>query len=356
MMRPQRLRQRAVAWLFAGAVVGHAAVAAAQRATPAVRLDYQRNGVTACPNENALRTMVAARLGYDPFREDAANVVAVAIARAHPGLRASITVRDAAGNVVGLRHMASSRADCAELSSAISLAVSIIVEPASAPFLRDPPPTVGETVEPGETVAMGEARETGETRETRETRETGQTRATRTPARLAIPTPPRPESYALRAGLGAVAVGLAAPSVTVGVSPQVALRLRWFSVGLEGRFDLPVAGTTESGARFETQLLLAVLAPCAHYASVFACALVAGGAMRATVPDTSATGHFIGHAAAGVRLGFEHHLASWLVLRVHGDLWTPLVPTALYLDNTQIWSTPPLSFTAGLALLWEFRR
>ena len=52
--------------------------AAADR--PTARLTYTRKaGSTICPDEPLMRQLVAARLGYDPFRDDADRTVVVTI-------------------------------------------------------------------------------------------------------------------------------------------------------------------------------------------------------------------------------------------------------------------------------------
>src|SRR5204862_4286698 len=88
---------------------------------------------TGCPDEQTLRNAVSARLGYDPFRPDAERTLQVDIVvdRRHErrGLRAHVELRDAAGNSAGSRDIGSQRSDCGELASALTLAISIAIDP-----------------------------------------------------------------------------------------------------------------------------------------------------------------------------------------------------------------------------------
>src|SRR5262249_55413914 len=94
-------------------------------------------GIEGCPDERALRNAVAARLGYDPFRDDAPRVVTATIALDGRTLRGRVRIDDG-GAARGSREMTARPGECADLASALPLAVSIAIDPLS--LSRGAPP------------------------------------------------------------------------------------------------------------------------------------------------------------------------------------------------------------------------
>jgi hypothetical protein len=298
----------AAAWL--------AASSAAAEERPSARLDYRADADAGCPDERAIADQVAARLGYDPFRRDAATTVRAIITREGRGLRARIEIRDAGGGELGARQLGSSR-DCAELVSAAALAISIALDPLQAkaqPPLPKPPecPTCPVCPPPAP--------------------------PPRDPVRFRV-------AAGLQAGLGAV------PSVgSLGITVQARLDWRSFSLALEGRADPRLGGAdAPAGGRVDATLLLALLAPCAHLKVVLACALVAAGALQGEgIGLASPNRQTTFYAAAGARLGVELPLPHRLSVGLHLDGLAPLVRTTLQVDGRDVWVTPPFSGALGV--------
>jgi hypothetical protein len=94
-------------WLIAGVVAAVIVIRAPPgEAAAASRLIYFRTeGASACPNEEALRSAVAQRLGYDPFFAWAEQIVVVKISAASGWLRARLELVDAKGLASGAREL-----------------------------------------------------------------------------------------------------------------------------------------------------------------------------------------------------------------------------------------------------------
>jgi hypothetical protein len=285
--------------------------------------------VEGCPSEASVRNAVGARLGYDPFDASAAETIAAAIAPGKDALEARVEVRDADGKATGSRVIRSPGRDCAELSEAMTLAISIAIDPLSItrPAPEPPPPA------PPPPAACP-------------------------PCKAPPPCPaPEPEPEApvvFRASAGAlVAFGVAPGPVTGGFGAGAGIRWRALSVGLEGRADIPVTAETDLGV-VESHVLLATLVPCGHYDLFSACALLSAGALRGAMPDLGQRDTTF-YAAAGVRAALEIPLYDALFGRVHADLQAPLTRTTLSLAGVEAWRTPPVHGAVGFAALGEFR-
>jgi hypothetical protein len=296
---------------------------AARAEQPAVRLLYSRGeGASGCPDERTLRESVAARLGYDPFAEGAANAVAATLGRGPRGLRAVVELRDANGRVTGSRLLTTAGNDCQELASAMALAICIAVDPfvlsrhAEAP---EPPPAP--LVPP-------------------------------CPACPVCPPPPR-SPVRFRVGAGAqLGVGAVPTVASLGVTVQAELRYRAFALGIEGRVD-PRLGSASApaGGGVSATLLLGIIAPCARWRVLGFCALLGLGALQGIGTDVTTTRQDTTfYAAAGARLAVEVPLRPWLALDLHLDGLTPLTYTSLSLTSGEVWSTPPLSGALGANL------
>jgi hypothetical protein len=97
------------------------------------RLVVTRQAAAAeCPDEQALRDAVGARLGYEPFALDAPSLIVVAFRREGAKLLATVQMQDAAGIVKGERTLSSGQGDCDELASTTALTISILLDPRSA--------------------------------------------------------------------------------------------------------------------------------------------------------------------------------------------------------------------------------
>ena len=98
------------------------------------RLVYVRGaGAEQCPDEEALKNAVAARLGYYPFQTDGSITVVATLDRSQRSSRAHVEFRDEAGKIMGVRELSSTAGDCNSLFDAIAVAISIGLEPLQMP-------------------------------------------------------------------------------------------------------------------------------------------------------------------------------------------------------------------------------
>src|SRR5262249_33053485 len=102
------------------------------RATPSARLVYARDADSEnCPDEGALRSAVASRLGYDPFFPYAKATLFAEIERVGTTYRARVRLVDDGNIVRGARDLMHGTARCADLVDAMALTMSIAIDPRS---------------------------------------------------------------------------------------------------------------------------------------------------------------------------------------------------------------------------------
>lgn len=299
-----------------------------------IRLEYDRDpGAERCPDEMELRLGVMARLGRDPFAEDAATAVSCWIQVDGAGLRAVIDVGAAA------RVLTSPRRDCVELADAVELAIALAIEPAAAaPAL--PAVTPSPSLPPMAPLLPPEPLDPSF-------------------SRLPVVTraaPPRAAGAPLvvHVGMAAFAALWVAPNVAPGVSIEAGGRHRDISFSVEGRADLP-ASTPAMGGSVSASLLLLSAVPCGHRGGLALCGLISAGALRSAGHDLhmprEATTPYLG---VGARLAWQIQLGPALWARVHADMVTSLIATTLRVGGIDVWTTPFLGATTGLGVIGTF--
>jgi hypothetical protein len=298
-------------------------------ARPTARLTYTRApGAESCPDEGAMRTLVATRLGYDPFAPDAPVRVEASLTRAASGYRAVVRSLDALGAVKGQRELSSRGDDCAELGTTLAMTMSILLDPRI--FLQPGAPP------------------------TRPARDSDDSPFT--PERRVQPPPAPPaEPVAIRAGADVTGDLGAAPSVAAGAGVFVGVGRRFWSVDVEGRVDLPAQLLRPDGTGVRSSLMVGMLVPCFHADLFVGCSVVAMGALQGEgvnvgSPAQGATFY----AAAGLRAGFEAPLSARLAIRLHTDLMAPLTRTTLSDRAQDVWTTPALYVATGVGVLGHF--
>ena len=235
--------------------LGAAQVRAAPKTKRRMRLVYQRAAdAEHCPNETALRNSVTARLGYDPFDPRASETISASIAPKGQDLVALLEVRNKSGKLTGSRKIDSRASDCGELFSAMSLAISIAIDPLSisrpSKVPAKPPPAPPQCPPPPPPAPVSEP---------------------------SCPAAPAPVHF--HASLGVLTSFGAAPGVAVGFRVQTGVRYKAASVSLEGRMDLPASTDTLVGT-VASSLRLATLVPCGHLSYFAGCALVSLGGLQ----------------------------------------------------------------------------
>jgi hypothetical protein len=95
-----------------------------------VRLSYTREvGTETCPDEAALRAAVIARLGRDPFVQDARASVSVQLTTLGQRIKATIQTDNLAEQSAGQREVTGDVRECGELVSSAALAIAIAIDP-----------------------------------------------------------------------------------------------------------------------------------------------------------------------------------------------------------------------------------
>jgi hypothetical protein len=311
---------------LAGANALAQAPAPAAAAKPTAHLRYARlDGAASCPSPMQTENAVKSRLGYDPFRDDAKDVIEVFIEQYQGGLRARLQLKDTSGATRGKRELLSPSTDCSELSSALTLAIAIAVDPQA--FLGGPPP-------PAPVASAPEVSMT--------------------------PPPPPPLVEAERPGVhvrGAVGL-LGLVGTTPGVTGGLALRVtvageRW-SVSLDGRGEWPRTLDAGPGTVGVTNLV-GLVAPCFHVRWFGACGLVGGGVTRVT--STGLEGSKDGSAPffqLGGRVQAMFELSRLISLGGSVDVLAPVTRAVVMVGDEQLWTTPALNASAGLFVAFTF--
>ena len=315
--------------------------AAATTPRPAARLVYARPSEPAgCPDEAAVRDAVSSRLGYFPFDSRADRTVRARItsAGAGAGLRAEVALVAPNGEVTGGRQLSTPTGDCAELASAMELAISIAIDPLvvtratpTAPAPAGPRPAPAPPPAP---VAV-------------------------TPAVVAVSAGAPVDAAspaALRAGIDVLGSVGSAPAPALGISAEVGLRWGRGSVALVARADLPATRDDGSGrGGVQSSLLLASVVPCVHHGIALVCAIAAAGALQGSGVDVPDPQHATtAYLAGGARLGAELPLAGPLALRIRLEVLATPTRTALRIDGRDRWVTPTLSGNLGAGVVGTF--
>jgi hypothetical protein len=308
---------------------------------PRAHLVYARGpGAERCPDEDALRAAVAARLGYQPFGEGEDTTIAVSIARSGRALRARIELADASGRTRGARQLSARGLDCAVLASTLELAITIAIDPLRA-LAPQPAP---QPAAPAPSVERSDA----ESVEVTEVDEPA-------PRPERAPAGPAPR-VRLRGSLGGLAAIGTSPTVVFGFTVGFGLHWRFLSVDVEGRGDIPDA----TGNRLSASLVYGALVPCAHVGVLSGCALFAAGAQVGSDTESTVSRRVAArYLAAGARIALEIPwgipYSQWLALRVHADVLAPLQPVTLSLDGVALSHLPAASGSFGVAVVGYFR-
>ncbi|MBX7113268.1 MAG: hypothetical protein K1X64_02955 [Myxococcaceae bacterium] len=289
----------------------------------AIRLEYTAPAV--CPNKASFEGRLAARLGYNPVSEPATQLVTVAVQVRGELLDATFSLADFGGAQRGDRTFSGAATDCEGVLSGVALALAIALEP----LLLTRGPT--DAVPPGETHAA-------------------------VPAQVPniSSASAAPSDVHLLVAVGARgAVGLL-PTASAGPSVEVRLRIRSFSVAVDG--DVLLAPTVDmAGGRVETSLVRAGVQLCGHVAFASLCARGTGGAL----------------AAGGA--GFDNSRRGWQPVATFGPLlaarWRPLgglflqaslaidvvlIRSAITLGAVELWNSPVVAGNAALLVGWQF--
>ena len=299
---------------------------AAAKAPPAVRVIYDRSSTAGdCPDRDAMLDSVRARLGFDPFREPAEITIHASVSRVGEQLYARIRLSDGTAPA-GERTLVSHRADCAELGSAMELALSIAIDPLGS--FREP------ATSPPASVAPAAA-----------------------PVAIAVrPAPAHsPPPRYLDVQLGTVGSLGDTLGPTIGGFVGVGLRGERWSVSLEGRADLPRSESVGGGS-VSAGTLAATVAPCLRQQLFGVCALATLEALRGSGQELANARQMTSlFGAVGARVLVEFPQRGPVAFRVHADVVSPLTRTTLQVGGNAVWTAPPVTGALGLATVVKFR-
>jgi hypothetical protein len=311
---------------------------ATARATPSARLVYSRSlGAESCADEQALRTAVAARVGYDPFFPWAKQTVVVAMAPGPSrGFAASVSLVDEQGFDHGIRTFRTDDA-CRELTDVAALAIAIAIDPhsllprpaAAKPESDEPPPS---PPPPGpHPLAVAPA----------------------APRPQLAPRPRTPLVFEGTAGVAASAGTALSPAL--GGSLGVGLRRGRLSLEVDGRIDAPASVPARGGGQITSELIAATLAPCLHLGPSFVCAVGQIGSVKDEAEAVAAARSYrTTWLAAGGRFGVEVPLGSGVGVLMQSDVLRDLDPRTLTVNGFSR-SVPAVATSLGLAAAVHFQ-
>jgi hypothetical protein len=338
------MQQVRVGAAIVAAVLVCAAPPAAAAPAP-IKLSYRRErGAARCPGEAELRAGVARRLGRDPFSDDATRALEVRVAGAPPRLVATIELAQGARR--SRRTLRSTAGDCAELASAVELAVSLAIDPLAASREPGADPAV-------EILAVDEPAPPA-----------SRPLPERLDGAIAVtdePLPPR------RRGRGPWHVGVGSfltvgsdPDLVIGVRLELGARAGPWAFTIEPWMTLPSA-TSAPGGHVSLATAAASLTGCRAAGPIWLCAHAAGGVLQAI-------GEGVGFerrarvrtpfGAAGGRVLFTAGVYPGISVRATVDLLVPVLRTELHAESSTgkipAWSSPWLLPSLGLGFVGHF--
>jgi hypothetical protein len=320
-------------------------------AAPAARLVLLHEATTpGCVDEAELRGMVATRLGYDPFSTGSGTTLLVRVALRKTALIGSVEVVDVQSASRGTREIAIESGRCAELLKALSLSISIAIDPeaALADSARDPepPPAVTAPEPPAAPLPEPEQPPKSVAKPAEAPRER--------PAHDAADR--KPDSQP--ATRTVYALGIEGISM-VGLAPVTAFGAGLHARRKSGRWAIRVGARIlagSGGAGDDTELSTMVAAGnvegCFEPGALEYCALALVGATRAravnvALPNTASAVL----AAFGASVGVQAPLSGSWSLSARAELVGVVAPVRAQVDDDTVWSAPPLAggFSLGLS-------
>jgi hypothetical protein len=275
---------------------------------PTARLEYGAPPGPDCPDEQAFRDLVTARLGHDPFEPLAPLRVTARIEPRAAGLHAEVHITGDDGSERGARELEGAASECRDLANALASAVTLALtlppagEAPAAPAPQPAPPPSPPVAPP----APGSTR--------------------------------HPLGGTVRAGFAAG--GAITPGFALSPVASVGLRSVHYVLLAEGRIDVMPGSKSHHGESLAATVYSAGPAFCASVL-FHGCLAAELGAFQGRAEDVSdSRWHASFFAAAAVRLGMHIVLDVPYALVLTGELRVPLVRTSLEVDDRTVWSAP----------------
>jgi hypothetical protein len=317
-------------------------VAACLFAVPAsadvpTRLVYVRTPeAAACPDQAVLQKAVESRLGHDPFSIWGENTIIATVSAGGGTLRARAELVDGAGVLRGSRDVVGGASDCHELILALSLAISITLDPMQLAV-----PSAA-ALEPEEAARDSEPAPAPEQVEPAPVR------------------PRRPVPAAMRRAEPSVWRGYASLFGSIGALPRpspgarvgLSFQRRGLRAGVEAGGLLPAPEEQREDDRVVISLWEGNIYGCAALSARFlGCVLGSYGVLRGRGEGVSSPRtEMVSRAALGTRVAYELPLGARWSLSAHADLLGTLVRPMFTLNGESAWRPPPVSSELGLSL------
>ncbi len=291
-----------------------------------------------CVDQAELERSVAERLGYQPFEAGAGSTIVVHVTSRDTSLGATIEVVADDHRSLGTRELATDGASCEELVRALTLSLSIAIDPDRALAQAPPPAAVPEQASTESSAPLSPSDDPAVASEAPAA--TTSTPNTDQPASQ----PPRPAAFV--GSVAALSFFGVAPSPAYGL--QLMIHRRWgpFSVGGGGRLARSAWSDVDDGARLHTTVGVGELQACWQARVVYGCAVGLLGAswVRADEVDMPRTdvGAF---GAIGIGVGAEVTLSRSLSLVAAGDVLAVSSPVEAEVDGAAVWRAPPMVAT-----------
>jgi hypothetical protein len=342
------MRRSARAAVFAtAAVVTSTAMARAEHAS--VTLSYSSaKSAKSCPDENTFRSLVAARLGYDPFVSAGVRTLAVDFERRGNEVVGRLDLSTDGDAKAVKRTLRTSAGDCFELATSMALVVAVAVDPNAVPGSTPPSAT------PAPPVPAPPASKTP----------TSDSLATTKPAPAAPRGPDRPERAGanLRLELAGLLTGGVVPSLSAGIRAGVGLDFGTWSVRAEGSFvsagsrENPVGPGEVSAFALAGSLTPCVDAIAADSLGLELCAVGSLGTLRSTAKEvTRAAPTSTLLASLGPRVATMAMFSHVLGLGIAAEAPFSLSRAHLYIDDggvrNQVWAQPRVGFIVAASIV-----
>ena len=313
-----------------------------------VSLDY--DGGPGCPDVQDFKGIVRARLGYDPFAEEAPDHVSVRITPGIEAIDGHIEWHDATGRWAGDQTLPVVTKDCRHLVRTLAAALAVQIEllamtrdpgaGTTAPKSTGPPPEVTTTqLAPRSPVTRPSSDEPS------------------APPAAILET--RPSAPVAAQGLGPAWAMGAGTSVGFGMSSTPVLLGRavgsvaWQHVSIElaAEASSPTTTRRSDGAGFSQQHLLASAAACALLTRWRACLLANAGEVRMTGEDIDLpTSAVVPLVQAGARVGIVQLLGRHFFVDAHADGLANVIRWTGTLDQVPVWTAPRIAAVVGIDL------
>ena len=326
---------RSIPLLVAALALSSPALAAEPpRSLPrSLRLDVQRAaGVEACPADEVLHDVIAARMSWDPIVATADTMLTVALSRRGRAYAGRVAIVDGKGRTLWSRPTITLD-DCASVIEGLGFAAAIKMDPAGPPAGQRAARVVAPVVAP---VVVHDPLPVAVA-----------------PVALPVPVarPADPVVHVTHAPIeasrrwhvgaqGGVAFGVSPAPVAAIVGLDVGARWSAFSVGVEGRASLPASSVLPSGQSLTTAMYGGAAVGCAHWRILAGCGILDVAALVAT----SSAAHPVSGVAVtvrtGLRGGVEVPIGGTFAARLAGEALLPIQRGAAAIDKRIVWTAP----------------